>query len=84
MKSMREEMTLTAVQLAAKMDLDPRVRVRDCRKRRSEAEVKSSNGLSNLISVGKSFLGNLWGKKSAPSTSGLSSSTPIASRGAIQ
>jgi len=87
-----EEMTLTAVQLAAKMDLDPRVRVRDCRKKRRSRDGEKSpnggststwmtNGLSSLSSVGKSLLGlgSLWSKKSAPSASGPSSSSPSAS-----
>jgi len=87
-----EEMTLTAVQLAAKMDLDPRVRVRDCRKKRGSRDGEKSpnggstsnwmtNGLSSLSSVGKSLLGlgSLWSKKSAPTASGPSSSSPSAS-----
>ena len=75
---------LTAMQLAEKMNLDPRVRVGDCRKSRSKAEEESPNraltrqSLSNLCSMGKSLLGNLWGKKSAPSASTSSSTTPIA------
>jgi len=87
-----EEMTLTAMQLSEKMSLDPRVRVRDCRKKRRSKDGEKSpnggststwmtNGLSSLSSVGKSLLGlgSLWSKKSAPSASGPSSSSPSAS-----
>jgi len=81
------EMTLSALQVATMMDLDPRVRVRDCRKRRSKAKERRpnrastwmSNGLSKLSSAGKSLLGNLWGKKSVPTASASSSATPTAS-----